>query len=416
MEDHRTYPAQSPTRSTRSVSLSQLYSPRPSLLGRQSAGEPSTPPLSSPNSSTTGERATSAAPKLDELAASLQLTVKKHDQKDSLKDKRAPHADEKDETDAMEDVQEYGDEIENSAEETVVFPSYPNQPPTSAQSSSGGGGGKSEFGRGYGSSFDFRASSMDLRHSSSTHSRSSSISVGSHQSSSIYGGPIDDPPPIHRAPAHSFSTLSHHAHHPPRTTPARRGFPSLRHALSHPALHTSHSSTGASSTHYHPYASPGSAPATHLAHPIGRSSGGCCTQPGYGAYPSYGMPRSAGPELAPVCPSRTGTRVTSVAMARPHSAKEESVGSSSLPSANSSSNGWASDWSRLGSTSAGGGSASSVGGSRGGGGVGFEEALGALETVMRFLQEQPTSFATPRDYMVVGELFGKCYVDWNDDL
>ncbi|KAG0146771.1 hypothetical protein CROQUDRAFT_92251 [Cronartium quercuum f. sp. fusiforme G11] len=299
-------------RSARSISPIQLYSPRPSpVAGQRSAGEHSaTPPLSSPNSSTTGERPLSQ-PK--HLPSPAQPTTEK---------------------DAMEGVEEYGDEMETSAaEETVIFPSHPNHQPNSQHQPSFSVQGR----------YEYRPSSIELRQSSSTHSRSSSVSV----SSSVY-----DPYPTHTLP-------------PP---PARRPFPSLRHALSHPALHTPGSAT--SPAYYHPYASPGSAPPTHLAH----------TRP----YPTYSMPRSAGPELAPVCASRIGRL-------RPLSAThkdEQEWGSSSSASA---------DWS---------GPPTSSSRSRTGV-VGFEEALGALETVMRFLQEQPTSFATPRDYMVVGELFGR---------
>ncbi|KAI8454899.1 hypothetical protein BY996DRAFT_7065257 [Phakopsora pachyrhizi] len=243
---------------------------------------------------------------------------------------------------------------------------------------------------------EYRGSGPDrYRHASSNHSRSSSLSISSlSQQSSIYGGEeqqIRSPSRLSGLKVHPGHQLSSHASQPNfrppplRSTPVRRTFPSLRHAMSQPAFHSptggsaasqpgsgssyppslppmSASSTGSQTHQYatfppQPYSiSPISAPPTHhLAHNTNHQH-----------IPFPSRPRL---DIQPNCHSRLSGHSTRF------SREEESKECSNASGEESDS--------------------------------GFNEALGALETVMRFLQDQPTSFATPRDYMVVGELFGR---------
>ncbi|MBW0548854.1 hypothetical protein O181_088569 [Austropuccinia psidii MF-1] len=342
-----------------------------------------TPPLSSPNSSNEGS---SHGVKMQELAETLNsplravgpenhgllsdvTIVNTHDR---LSDN------EQEEADGMDGIEQISSATDSgSGDQTVVFKSshhyHHHHHPANSHPNHHSTHHSRSF---YGGQSDYRPVPEHCQPSSS-HSRSSSLSIGSlSQQSSIYGDELYLNSPsatgLKMHPPHQLSSYASQPNfHPPplRTAPVRRTFPSLRHAMSHPAFNstgtTRSSQSGppmlppmSASSPAHQFASfpfpassfsPVSAPPNHQAH-------------SHLPFPSKTTSRL---ELAPVCPSRISHHL--------HSNQRDETAD------------WTGDDSE----------------------IGFDEALGALETVMRFLQDQPTSFATPRDYMVVGELFGR---------
>ncbi|KNZ57639.1 hypothetical protein VP01_210g18 [Puccinia sorghi] len=332
---------------------------------------------------------------------------------------RASESGDPEETDGMDGIEHISSAIgSGSADQTIVFKCPPSSYPTPPNGNyvhhphhhhpgiSGGYTRPIYTSQTATTPNDYQSTTtLARRQASSSHSRSSSLSIGSisQPSSSVYGDDYHLNSPVRTTglkvhPSGALSSYASHPNfHPPplRSTPVRRTFPSLRHAMSHPAFNSpasassqapslppmsaSSSSSSSNTTthshltghHHHQYAS---FPPSH--HPYAFSP--------FSAPPNQPFSSSTSPssarnnnshnnnnhrlELAPVCPSRVGH---SPYHHFPH--REDAI-----------------EWPTTDDY-----------------GVGFDEALGALETVMRFLQDQPTSFATPRDYMVVGELFGR---------
>ncbi|OAV98457.1 hypothetical protein PTTG_11414 [Puccinia triticina 1-1 BBBD Race 1] len=211
---------------------------------------------------------------------------------------------------------------------------------------------------------------MGRRQPSSSHSRSSSLSISSLSQHSSFApddrGPtpgggalkiLPTPGPTGVPPLTSYGSHPNFHPAPLRSTPVRRTFPSLRHAMSHPAFSSSSdpaprppfSASGHQYASYHPQQQPGAFPFSPFSAPPPLSAR---------ASVAAGAAGTQRLELAPVCPSRVGHALP--LLYRDDTPVDWPLSAPPNPADDGPPQ------------------------------VGFDQALAAMDTLMRFLQDQPT--------------------------